>query len=204
MENEKELRVKTIAEQIVATGKLMFDRHLADISGGNISVRQGDRIYITPTGAGQKWLWQLTPEDILSAPVDTDELMQNPQHSKESISHLIAYRAFPELGAIIHAHPFHVMPFLVTHKPIQSHTLAARRYGQLEFIPDAPLYSREQGELIVQALCTKRELMAQWATGVLMPNHGVFVVGKNLLTALDCLERIDNSAFCNLALKFAE
>jgi ribulose-5-phosphate 4-epimerase/fuculose-1-phosphate aldolase len=37
-----------------------------------------------------------------------------------------------------------------------------------------------------------------------MPSHGVFVVGKNLLTALDCLERIDNSAFCNLALKLLE
>jgi L-fuculose-phosphate aldolase len=193
--------VSSVPEQIVTIGKLMFERRLADIAGGNISVRQGNTIYITPTGAGQKWHWCLDPRDILSAPVDTDELMAHPRHSKESISHLLVYRALPEVNAIIHSHPFHVMPFAATGTPIRPLTMAAEKHGEIGFIPDAPVYSREQGELFIAHLTPQRELIARTAAAVMMPRHGIFVVGKDLYTAIDCLERIDNSAYCNLAVK---
>jgi L-fuculose-phosphate aldolase len=192
------------AEKIVSIGKLMFARRLADIAGGNISARAGDTIYITPTGAGQKYLWDLQPEQILSAPLDSDALMAHPDHSKESISHLLVYRAFPEVGAIIHSHPFHLMPFCALSKPPKALTLAAQIYGEMGCIPDAPLYSAEQGELFVAALHGKRELMARMAAAVLMPRHGIFVAGRNLNTALDCLERMDNSAWTNLSVRWIE
>src|SRR5512146_2720433 len=104
--------VESLPAQIVRIGKLMFDRHLTDIAGGNISARAGGQLYITPTGAGQKWLWDLSPTDLLCCPIATDELLQHPLHSNESISHLAIYRDIPEAGAVIHAHPFHLGPFL--------------------------------------------------------------------------------------------
>ncbi len=192
------------AEQIVAVGQWMFERRLTDIAGGNLSIREHDRIFVTPTAAGQKWRWQLDPMDILCARLDTDELLQHPQHSKESLSHLAVYRAFPEVNAIIHAHPFHVMPFCATGKPIQALIPAVQRCGPLEYIPDAPFYSQAQADLIVQNLQAKRARIAEWATGVLLPKHGVFVVGKNIDATLDCLERIDNAAYCTLATKLIE
>ncbi len=110
--------MQTIAKQITAIGKLMFARRLTDIAGGNVSCRQDDRIYITPTGAGQKYLWNLSESHILCAPIFSDDLLEDPRHSKKSISHLLVYRAYPQAKAIIHAHPFHVMPFCAAEKPL--------------------------------------------------------------------------------------
>lgn len=193
--------MQSIARQITAIGRLMFERRLTDIAGGNISARQGDRIYITPTGAGQKWRWELAEEDILCARLDSDELLSDPQHSKESISHLLVYRAYPQVGAIIHAHPFHIMPFTAALKPIPPLTLPAQHFGEIDFIADAPSYSRQQAELLVTRLAPMQELMERMAAAIMIPKHGIFIAGKSLDTAIDCLERIDNSAWYNLAVK---
>jgi L-fuculose-phosphate aldolase len=196
--------MNSIPEFIVEIGRLIFERRLTDIAGGNISARDCDRLYITPTGAGKKQFWQVSPSDIVSARVDTDELMENPRHSNESISHLLVYRAFPEVQAIIHAHPFHVAPFIATLTPIKPLNLAAKHYGVIEYIPELPQYSREQGEAIVSKLAPQRDLMGRLAAAVLIPRHGIFVAGKNLYTTVDCLERVDTSAWTNLSVKWLE
>lgn len=196
--------MSTIPELIVKVGKLIFDRGWTDIAGGNISVRDGERVFFTPTGAGQFFLWDLKPEQILCAPIATDELLNHPLHSKESISHLMLYRAFPEVGAVIHAHPFHLMPFAAAGKPPRPLTLTAKMYGEIACLGDAPLYSAQQGQLMVEAMAPKRELMAVRAYAVLMPLHGIIIAGKDLFTTLDCLERMDNSAYCNLMMRLVD
>jgi L-fuculose-phosphate aldolase len=193
--------MESLAKQITQIGKFMFERRLTDIAGGNISARKEEKIFITPTGAGQQWRWNLSEDDILCADLHTNELMDNPRHSKESISHLMVYRAYPEVNAIIHAHPFHTLPFLASLTPIRPQTLPAELYGEIGFIDDAPLYSEEQARLIVKELSNKQELMNRLAAAILMPKHGIFIAGKNLNTVIDCLERIDNSAWCNLSVK---
>jgi L-fuculose-phosphate aldolase len=189
-----------VAEEIILVGRMMFERRLADIAGGNISQREGNRIYITPTGAGQKYLWNLSPDQILSAPIDSDELLQNPQHSKESISHLLVYRAFPKVEAIIHSHPFHVMPFCARGKPVPALIKSAQIYADsFDFIAENPMYSREQAEDIVARLRANTEIMGRMAAALLMPQHGIFIAGASLYKALDCLERMDTNAYCALA-----
>jgi len=194
--------MQSTAEQIVAVGKLIFKRKLTDIAGGNISCRREDKIDITPTGAGQKYLWGLSPDQILSAPIFTDELLDNPLHSKESISHLLVYRAYPQVNAIIHSHPFHVMPFCAAEKPLPAVIKSAQVYGeQFDLIAEKPMYSREQGEEIVTRLAGKEDTIAKFAAGLLMPQHGVFVVAGTLYKALDCLERMATNAYCVISQK---
>lgn len=190
------------AENIVAVGKLMFERNLSDIAGGNISCRDGDEIVITPTGAGQKYLWDLHPDQMIRAPVANDELFAHPAHSKESISHLLVYRAFPQVNAIIHAHPFHVMPFCAAGIPLPAVIKSARVYGErFEQIAEKPMYSREQGEEIVSKLKGKEDKIETYAAALLMPQHGVFVVARTLYKALDCLERMGTNAYCVISQK---
>jgi len=197
--------MSNIPEEITRVGHLMFERRLADIAGGNISQREDDRIYITPTGAGQKYLWNLKSEQIICAPVKTDELLQDPQHSKESISHLLVYRAYPQVKAIIHSHPFHVMPFCACLKPIPAMIKSAQIYADsFDFIADLPMYSREQGEDIVDRLRPREEIMGRMAAALLMPQHGIFIAAASLYKALDCLERMDTNAYCALTQKWIQ
>lgn len=194
--------MKSIVETIAYIGKLMYERQLTDIAGGNISGRDGDRIYMTPTGAGQKRHWNLDPEEILCAPVETDELLQHPQHSKEAISHLLVYRAFPEVHGIIHAHPFYVLPFCAAEKPIPAMIKAAQVYGdEFGFIEDVPMYSREQGEQLVARLQATRPRLERFAGVALLPRHGIFIAAGDLYKAIDCLERMNTNAYCYLAQK---
>jgi L-fuculose-phosphate aldolase len=189
-----------VAEMITYIGKLMFDKGLTDIAGGNISCREGDNIYITPTGAGQKWHWNLQPADILCAPVHSDDLLEHPGHSKESISHLAVYRAFPEVNGIIHSHPFHVLPFCAVEKPIQAVILSAKVYGdEFGFIDDAPLYSKEQADKIVVWFQEKKPPFKKFAGVVLLPKHGIYIAAGSLYQAIDCLERMNTNAYCSLA-----
>jgi L-fuculose-phosphate aldolase len=120
----------------------MFERHLTDLAGGNISVREGDTIYITPRYADNKWRWKLNPSDIVSGPVLTDELKSHPSFSREGISHLTVYRSFPEVRAIIHAHPFHILPFCAEQKSIPPVLRSTRKYGEIKQIADSPAYSQ--------------------------------------------------------------
>jgi len=197
--------MSSIQEQIVSAGRLMFRLRLADIAGGNISCRSEDQIYITPTGAGQKYLWELSPDQILQSPISTDELLENPQHSKESISHLMVYRSYPQVQAIIHSHPFHVMPFCAMEKPLPAVIKSAQVYGErFEQIAEKPMYSREQGEEIVAKLAGKELKMENFAAGLLMPKHGVFIVSGTLNKALDCLERMATNAYCVITQKALE
>ena len=191
-----------IPSQISAAARLLFTRRLLDVAGGNLSCRAGDQIAITCTGAGQEYLWELTPTEILYAPIADDSLLQNPRHSKESISHLLVYRAYPQVQAIIHAHPFHVMAFCAAGMPMPAVIKSTQIYApQFEHIAELPMYSREQGEEIVARLAPFMEKLDK-AAAVLMPQHGVFIAAASLKKALDCLERLDTNAYAALALRW--
>jgi L-fuculose-phosphate aldolase len=195
---EGDRNMDTITKQIAYIGHIMFERRLTDMAGGNISVRDGDILYITPRYAGCKWHWQLTHDDIVVGPVITDDLLVNPSFSREGRSHLAVYRAFIEVQAIIHAHPFHILPFCASKTPIQPVLRATEKFGTLSYIDDVPPYSDEQVESIVANLLGKEELMSTAAAAVLLPKHGIFLAGHDLFKVLDALERIDTNAWCIL------
>jgi L-fuculose-phosphate aldolase len=191
--------MEMIEEKIIAVAQLMFERNLTDITGGNISVRHDDKIYITPRYAGSRFHWRLRPEDIVIGPIDSDASFEHPSFSREGRSHLAVYRAFQECQSIIHAHPFYIMPFCAYKKPIEPVLRAARKFGVLKFIDEVEPYSEAQAMSIIHHLRGQEELMKTAAAAVLMPMHGIFLVGYDLHQALDALERINTNAWCLLA-----
>ena len=68
----------SIQEKICQAGRIMFDKRLTDLCGGNISARDGETIYMSPRFAGQAFHWDLQPEDLVSGQWDTDEITTNP------------------------------------------------------------------------------------------------------------------------------
>lgn len=174
---------------------------MINAAGGNISMRVEDRIYISPRYADFKWGWQLNPEQIVSGPIDGDELTINPSFSREGKAHLGIYRAFPEAHAIIHAHPHHVMPFCAANKPIESVIDAADIFGTIEQVAYAPPNTQQLADNIVEGLRGKETLMQEYAAAVLLPRHGIFIAGKDLYAAFDSLVKINMNAWCILAQK---
>ncbi|HJW91651.1 MAG TPA: class II aldolase/adducin family protein [Anaerolineales bacterium] len=193
--------METISEQIAYFGRMMFERNLTDIAGGNLSVRVDDMIYCSPRYAGHKWHWNFPAEMVVSGSLQTDDLLSNPSFSREGVSHLAVYRALPQVKAIVHAHSPHILVFCAAMRPIEPVLESTTKYGVIEMIDPAPPYSQQQADGIIAELRGKEALIMSAAAAVLIPKHGIFVASQNLWAAMDALERINTNAYCILAQK---
>jgi L-fuculose-phosphate aldolase len=189
----------TVQEQIALVGLRMFERHLTDMSGGNISVRQGDRMFITPRYSGSRNHWHIDPEMIISGSIAEGDLLEHPAFSREGKAHLEIYRTFPDATSVIHAHPFYVLPFCVAEQPIVPPLESAQKFETVEVVPYAPAHSQELADNIVACLRGKEHIIQKQAAVVLLPRHGVIAAGKDLFATVDAVERINWNAWCILA-----
>lgn len=192
-------------ELIVYAAKYLFKREIIDIAGGNISAKEDDMIYMTPTLAGNQYHWDIDPEDIVMGSMEgLETLKKHPKFTHEGFSHLAIYEAFPFVGGIIHAHPQYINPFVAQSKPIPPLLNSSKRFGVLQYHEEAEPYSQDQAEKIVKVLKNQIERMKTKAAGVLMPRHGIIVASGDLMNAIDCVERMNNNAFTVLAQKWID
>ncbi len=190
-----------IREHICAAGRILFERRLTDLAGGNISVRDGEMIYMTPRYSGQKFHWNLAPENIVVGKLEGDEIAANPNFSREGWSHLELYRHYPDIQAIVHAHAFYAQPFASLCMPIEPVLEANDKFGVVQVIEPAPAHSRELAGKVVAGFVGQEERIQKFAAVVIIPRHGLIAGGRSLDHALDCIERTNTNAWCILARK---
>jgi ribose 5-phosphate isomerase B len=186
--------------KIAETGRMVFDRHLTDAAGGNISVRVDDRtVCITPRYSGSRRHWQLQPEQVLVSDLQGNKLEGDGDVSRESKVHYRLYQEFPDGRAVLHSHPRHVMVFVASGQPIEPVLEATLKFGTIPVADKfAPAHSERLADFIAEAMQGKEEAIRKYAAAVMAPWHGLFVVGKDLDAAFDLTERIDTNAYCIL------
>lgn len=184
--------------KIAETGKMVFERHLTDAAGGNISVRVGDSVCITPRYSGSKRHWQLQPNQVLVSDLDGNKLDGDGEVSRESKVHYKLYQEFPDATAVLHSHARNVMVFVSSGQPIEPVLEATLKFDTIQVTRFAPAHSEKLADAIVDAVRGKDEYIRKYATAVIAPWHGLFVVGKDLDAAFDLTERIDTNAYCIL------
>lgn len=185
--------------KIAETGKLVFARHLTDAAGGNISVRVGDRVCITPRYSGSKRHWQLQPNQVLVSDLAGNQLDGDGEISREAKVHYRLYQQFPDATAVLHSHARHVMVFVASGQPIEPILEATLKFGTIPVAKNfAPAHSEKLADTIAEAMQGKDEQIRKYAAAVIAPWHGLFVVGKDLEAAFDLTERIDTNAYCIL------
>lgn len=189
------------SEHVCLAGRILFQRRLTDLAGGNISMRVGDLVYMTPRYAGARYHWDLSPEQILCGRWENDELSLDPRFSREGWSHLALYQNFPDVQAIVHAHAFHVQPFSSLSMPIEPFLEANDKFGVIEVIEPAPGHTKLLAEKVLAGFAGKEEIIQKMAAAVIIPRHGMIVAGKDLDLTLDAVERIDTNAWVVLARK---
>jgi L-fuculose-phosphate aldolase len=182
-------------EHLVRIAKLTFDRKLTDAAGGNLSVRHGENALVTPRYAGGRYQWDLSPEQICEIDMQGNLLAGAGQTSRELGMHLAVYRHLPEVGAVIHAHPFHVQAFVYANRTIPPTNEYTDKFGEITFVPDtAASHTDEYGEVVANAILPHRAKLAKHPLAFLLPWHGIVVVADTLVAAFDTVERVDNSA----------
>jgi ribulose-5-phosphate 4-epimerase/fuculose-1-phosphate aldolase len=178
------------AESICRLGRSFFDRGLTHGRTGNISVRLGDTVLLTPTGGS---LGSLRPEDLAAVGIDGTHLGGG-RPSKEAFLHLAMYRARPADHAVVHLHSTHAVAVscLVdvdvddrdVLPPLTPYYLM--RVGTLPRLPfHAP------GD---ETLGPMTESVARRHHALLLANHGPIVSGPDLATAADAIEELEETA----------
>ena len=181
---------------VARIGRFLFDRHLTDAGGGNISLRVGDVFCMSPTLAGQVKQWQLEAEDVLVVSGDGEILCGDGGLTRESAVHFGLHRNFSDYGsAVIHAHPRNLLVFACANRTMPPVMEATRKFGVTPVIDYAPAHSPKLGQRIVATMRGREAMIAKHAAGALAPWHGLFLMGKDLNAALDAVERLDTNAY---------
>lgn len=152
-------------------------------SSGNVSVRDGDHMLVTPSGVPPS---DITPDMIARIPLLGDGLADGPlAPSVEWRFHREILRTRPEMGAVVHAHAPWCTVLACARKPIPAVHYMIAAFGGTE-IPVADYATYGSAELSANVIAA----MAGRA-GCLMANHGMVVAGDTLARALWLAEEIE-------------
>jgi L-fuculose-phosphate aldolase len=142
-------------------------------TSGNVSVRAGDRVVISPSGVPYDRLETAAVSviDLDGQPVDGGLVP-----SSEWRMHTQVYRARADVRAVVHAHPVAAtaVSTLVAEVPAVHYLLAALG-GPVRVAPYAPYGSAELAAHSVAGLAER--------TAVVLANHGATTVGGSLAEA---------------------
>ncbi|GAA5156748.1 class II aldolase/adducin family protein [Pseudonocardia eucalypti] len=150
----------------------MQDDELTVGTSGNLSVRLGDHIAITPSGVAYD---DLTPEAICVIDLDGNKVEDGLDPSSEVPMHTSVYRA-TDAGAVVHTHPLYCTALSVTMDEVPPvHYMIALLGGPVRVAPYATFGSPELAENSIEAMRDR--------FGALLRNHGATTYGDTLAKA---------------------
>ncbi len=161
-------------ESIIAACRAMNRNGLNQGTSGNISVRQGQGMLITPTSLPYD---SMVPEDIVWMGFDGTTAGKR-QASSEWRFHLDILRAKPEVNAVVHAHPTACTTLAIMEKAIPPlHYMVAICGGpDIRCAPYATFGTEELSRLAVAALDGR--------AACLLAHHGMIATAKTLDRAM--------------------
>lgn len=168
-------RAETIAS-LVDAGRHVVERGLVQASGGNLSARipGTDRFVVTATGT---WLDRLTPDDFAELTPDGERVGGAERPSVEWKLHQRTYAVRPDVAAIVHLHPQHVLLVDLLGAPIRFTTLDHQYYlGSAGRVPFIPSGSTELADAAAEA--------ARDHDAVVLAHHGCSALGDTVPMAL--------------------
>ena len=175
------------APQLVATFmRRLYERGLTTACGGNVSMREGGYMYITPSG-----LDKASTEAGMVACVRLEDgvcLTPDLKVSMESEMHRKIYLCRPDAVAVVHSHPLHASLFSALEEEIDTRLLAESccLLGRVAKASYALMGSRELA-MNVASCAAEHDC-------ILLENHGALTVGKSMLQAYERMEVLENAA----------
>jgi ribulose-5-phosphate 4-epimerase/fuculose-1-phosphate aldolase len=185
----------SVLEELCETADSLFARGYAHGSTGNISVRLGDEVWITPTGHR---LGGLAPSRLARVDLRGNILCEN-RPSKEHPFHTAIYRQREEARAIVHLHSTYAVAL----------SCLASFDGERDLAPLTPYYFMRVAPLAVLPyfkpgsadLARAIEGVAAAHHSMLLRNHGIICAGATLSEANDRAEELEQTARLHFILR---
>jgi Ribulose-5-phosphate 4-epimerase and related epimerases and aldolases len=173
-------------EEVIEVAKRLDDKGLVNAFEGNISIKRGGKIYITPTGKSKA---TLTPEKICVMDSEGKQIAGIFEPTSELKMHTAVYKMRDDICGIVHAHPPFMTAYAMAGIPIESkcHAEMIWDHKTIEIVP----YGRPGSDEIYAGV---KPILDKGRDIMLLSNHGVLSVGTDVFAALNKLESVENAA----------
>jgi L-fuculose-phosphate aldolase len=148
-------------------------------AAGNISLRFGEFMLITPSGVDYD---RLEPEMIVRMELAAEDAARDEKTGLKASSewrfHRDIFRARPDVAAVVHSHAPYATVMSMLRRPIPAshYMIAAFGGARIECTDYAPFGTQALSDLAVEGLGPR--------LGVLLGSHGMIAVGPDLTRAL--------------------
>lgn len=175
--------LEELKKRVYEANMLLPKYGLVTFTWGNVSEidRESGLFVIKPSGVDYE---KLTPEDMVVMDLNGNKVEGNYRPSSDTPTHLELYKAFPQLGGIVHTHSTMATSWAQAGRalPCYGTTHADYFYGEIpcarnltaEEIEEA--YEKNTGLVIIETLQGKNPMHIP---GILCKNHGPFTWGKD-------------------------
>ena len=179
-----------IREAIVEVGRRLYARGLISGNEGNISVRHGEGLLITPAGVCKGFL---APESIIHADLRGHHLAGGGRVSTETQMHTAIYARRTDVTAVVHAHPPVATAVAVAGTPLDRPLIAEAvvTLGTVPVVPYGTPSTHELAANVAARICD--------AHALLLANHGALTVGDGIWRAWERMETLEQLARITLA-----
>ena len=179
----------TILEELILAGRELVSSGLVTGAGGNVSCREGDSMWVSPSGFS---FADARAEHYPRISVETGEVVEGDfRPSSEVLMHLWTYRARPDVNAVVHAHPK------------MTNALCCAGHDLVPIFADYYVYLGKNVPHIDYVTVTTPELAklveeavrAPDCSGMVLRNHGTITVGASVKEAVFRTLAMEEQAF---------
>lgn len=175
-----------LRHELVAIGKLVYQKGWIAANDGNISVRLDDgRILCTPTNVSKG---MMEPDDLIVCDCHGNKLEGRRERTSEILMHLTIYGMRPDIHAVLHAHPPVATGFAVAGRALDLALLPEVVIG-LGSVPLAKYGLPGTPELTAGML----DLIPKY-DAILMANHGCVAYGSDCRQAFFRMDMVEHYA----------
>src|SRR5881227_731118 len=202
-----EMTLAKLREQVLEANLDLVRKGLVLYTFGNVSgISRRDKIVIIkPSGVPYD---DLRPEDLVATDLDGHMVEGDLKPSSDLPTHLVLYKAFPNIGGVAHSHSEYATSWAQARKPIPclGTTHADYFHGPVPVTEEmanaeiASKYEENTGRAIVRAF---EGVDPSAVPAVLVANHGAFAWGRDPATSAHnavILESVARMAYFTLGI----
>jgi L-fuculose-phosphate aldolase len=173
-------------ESVLEAAKELLQKGLVEGTSGNVSGRLDDgTICLTPSSVPYE---TMTLDDLTVCDLDGKQLDGDRGPTSEKALHLACYRAYPEIGGVIHSHAVYATMFAAVRQPIPAVIEEVVVYigGDVPVADYRMTGSDELGDEVARNLADRG--------AVLVANHGIVTIASTPAKALHNAAVVERTA----------
>lgn len=194
--------LESLKEQVFQANLLLPKHGLVTFTWGNVSGIDRDQglVVIKPSGVAYE---VMKAEDMVVVSLETGKVMEGKlKPSSDTPTHLELYKAFPNIGGVVHTHSRWATTFAQAGRGIMAlgTTQGDYFYGEIPCtrkMTTAEIqgeYEKETGTVIIE---TFKDKNPDAIPGVVVYSHGPFAWGKDAMDAVHNAVVMEEIAFMN-------